>query len=431
MKSGGAVLTVVALALNAGIGALAQEHPNGFYLTSPLSVGSGYDQGFVVGSQKLNDTVTLLVGPEFAWLRSTHRSQFSLEYQPEVELFARNPGLDAWNSTATVRFDYRMNSRWSMDAGDYFLTSDDPTRALVNSLVLLPRGRLFQNDFFTTLAYRINPETKISFRFDNAVNTMDLTGPFAGRLNVVTYAETVTLDRAITSHQKLTASYSFLHGHPLDPATGGAPSNVNLLNLGYTYEVNPRLLVRLAAGGVEGTQAAFTGSAAVEKRFGELWTAVGYQRYLSFFGGLAPLSGAPASDIGAANGLTPSTVYNVASVRAWGKVTKRIGIDATGQRALNGTDLHGRQIRSLIGQIRVDYKINERYTFFVRAEHYGQNINPFFDATLSRNRYFAGFEIALSRPPGQENARYKHGKIPEDTKPGDPQPPEGALIHEK
>jgi hypothetical protein len=394
-------------------------------------VSSGFDQDFVVSTQKLSDTVTLLTGPAFTWLRTTHRSQLTLAYQPEGELFARNPGLDAWNNLATMRFLYRINSRWSMDAGDYFLSTMDPSRALVNSLLLLPRGRFYQNDFYSTLGYRINQATKVSFRFDNAVTTMDgLSGPFAGRLNVVTTAETLTLDRELTSRQKLTASYSFLHGTPLNPESGGSPSNAHLLNLGYNYEINPGLLVHLAAGVVEASQTAFTGAAAVEKRFGDFWLAAGYQRYLAFFGGVASLSPAPVNDVPVANGLAPSTVYQVASVHGWGKLTKRIGIDANGQRGLNGLDRNLRSIRSLIGQIRVDYRINDRVTFFIRAEHYGQNINPFFETPLSRNRYFGGFEIALSRPPEQENVRNRHGKVPEESKDpltGEPKIPEEKL----
>src|SRR5260370_33213114 len=128
----------------------------------------------------------------------------------------------------------------------------DAIRALVNGLLLVPGGRFYPKYFYSTLGYRINQVTKVSFRFDNAVTTMDgLSGPFAGRLNVVTTAETLTLDRELTSRQKLAASYSFLHGTPLNPESGGSPSNAHLVNLGYTYAINPGLLVHLPAGVVE------------------------------------------------------------------------------------------------------------------------------------------------------------------------------------
>src|SRR5258706_6258500 len=203
MHSKRKALAAMFLGLSVGTGAWAQEHPNGFYLTSPLTVSSGYDQNFVVDAQRIQDIVTLLVGPEVTWLRTTHRSQFTLEYQPEVELFARSPGLDAFNSSAKMRFLHRINARWSMDAGDVFLSTMDPTRALSNSLLLLPRGRFFENDFYSTLGYRINQVTKLSFRLDNATTTIELEGPLKRRLNLVTNPGTPARDRALTSKQKL------------------------------------------------------------------------------------------------------------------------------------------------------------------------------------------------------------------------------------
>src|SRR5258706_3299543 len=203
MKRGQAVLCVGFLALSTGICVQAQEHPNGFYFTEPMSLSAGYDQNFVVGSRKITDTVTLLTGPEFTWLRTTSRSKLTLEYQPEGEIFARDPGLNAWNNSALVRFSHRINSRWSLDAGDNFLSTMDPTRALSNSLLLLPRGRFFENDFYSTLGYRINQVTKLSFRLDNATTTIELEGPLKRRLNLVTNPGTPARDRALTSKQKL------------------------------------------------------------------------------------------------------------------------------------------------------------------------------------------------------------------------------------
>ncbi len=76
----------------------AQEHPNGFFLTSPLSLSSGYDDNFVVGSQRQDDIVSLLNAPAFTWMRSTHRTTFSVDYQPEFEFFARGSGLERMES---------------------------------------------------------------------------------------------------------------------------------------------------------------------------------------------------------------------------------------------------------------------------------------------------------------------------------------------
>src|ERR1700733_9110180 len=152
----------------------AQERPNGFYLTSPLSVSAGYDSGFVANSQTLDDTVTLLTGPTFDWIRSTHRTEFSLDYQPQAELFANHSYLDEWNHTSTMRFSRRMNSRITVDAGNSFLSTMDSSLQLQNSLLLLPLGRFTQNSFYADLGYRLDYATKLTFRFDNAITTMDL-----------------------------------------------------------------------------------------------------------------------------------------------------------------------------------------------------------------------------------------------------------------
>ncbi len=404
----------VVLALSMA-GAYGQERPNGFYLTSPLNLSSGYDHGFVTGSGTFNDSVTLLTAPTFAWTLTTHRTDFFVDYQPEFELFARNPELNAWNHSAVLRYRYRINARWGIDAGNLFLSTMDSSRQLANSLLLLPRGRFLQNSSYAGLNYRVDQLTKVSFRFDSALTTTDLPGALAGRLDGVTTAGTLTVDRILTSQHKLSGSYSFLHSHPLQPEVSGSSTNVQLVNLGYTYEINPRLLVRLAGGAVKGTEPSFIGAAAIEKRVGGMWLAGGYQRYLSFFGGLAPLSGPSPGGVPFADGLAPNSVYQVLSVHAWGQLTKHLAAEGSLQKALNAADPRFPNSRSAITQLRLTYKLNERVSYFVRAEHYGQNPNSFIESRLSRSRYFGGIEIALSRPPEPDNVRNRHGKLPQDS----------------
>jgi hypothetical protein len=408
-----------ALILISAGGLLGQTHPDGFFLNTPLSLSSGYDSHFIVGSQALDDDVTLITGPTLAWITSTHRTQFSLDYQPEVELFAQHPGLDAWNHEATLRLSHRINSRWSLDAGDFFLSTMDSTRKLENSLVLLPRGRFDQNTFFADLVYRINGTTKVTFRFDDLLTIISLPQLF-GRLDNLTNAGSATIEKTLSSRHQLTAGYSFLHVTPLSPATSGRASDVNLLLLGYVFTVNPGLLIRLSAGDVEGAESAFNGSAAIEKKLGGVWVAGGYQRYLGFFGGFTPEGGVVAVAPSFASGITPNSVYQVISLRASGQLTKRIGLIGEGQKALSGVDPAGREIKSLIVQVHLGYKVNDRLGFFAQVDHYGQNINPFFDQSLSRNRYFGGLEIVLARPYEADRGQYRHGKAPQDSQPAPP-----------
>ena len=393
-----------------------QEHPDGFFLNTPLSLSSGYDSHFIVGSQALDDTVTLITGPTVAWVTSTRRTDFSLDYQPEIELFAEHPGLDAWNHEARLRLSHRINSRWSLHVGDYFLSTMDPTRKLENSLVLLPWGRFNQNTLFADLVYRLNGTTKITLRFDNALTVISLP-QLEGRLDNITNAGTMTLEKIFSSRHELTASYSFLHVAPLSSATSGSASNVNLLILGYTFTVNPELLIRLSGGYITGAETAFNGSVAIEKKLGGVWAAAGYQRYLGFFGGFTPVGGVAVGPPGFANGLTPNAVYQVISLRASGQLTRQISLRAVLQKALSGEDAAGEGIRSLIVETHIGYKVNERLTLFAQLDHYAQNINPFFDQSLSRNRYFGGVEITLTRPQEADRGRYRHGNAPQDAQP--------------
>ena len=385
-----------------------EPHPDGFYLTSPLTLSSGYDDGFIANSTKYTDIVTLLTGPTFDWIRTTHRTTFTVDYQPEVEIFTSYPGFNAWNHAADLRLTHQINSRWSLDLGDAFYSTMDSTRKLVNSLILLPRGRFDQNASYIALVYHINGATKLTFRVDDAFTTVAIP-VVAGRLDNVTNAGTVTLDRNLTSHQQISASYAFVHVSPL---SSYSPTSVSFAALGYSYTFNPNFLFRVTAGSIAGSETAFNGSATLEKRLGGVWLAAGYQRYLGFFTGLTPVGGTTGSEPVFANGITPNDVYEVVSVRASGQITKRLGIKAAGQKAVNGVALNGQGIHSMMGQVQLNFQMTKQLALFARVDHYGQNINPFFNQSLSRNRYFGGLEITLGRQPETDN---RHGKIPQDS----------------
>jgi hypothetical protein len=407
MRNALLALPGIILAYNSAIPTWAQR-PDGFQLTSPLSVSAGYDENFAVGSQVLDDTVTLLTLPTLSWTRNTQRTDLSIDYEPEFELFSQHQDLNAWNHSATLRFTHRINSRLTLEAGDSFLSTMDPTRRLIDTLLLLPRGRFRQNIVYTGLGYRLDGRTTLSFRFDNATATMALPEALAGRLDQMSSAGTVTLDRTVDRHHTLSGSYSYLLVHPLNAGNSGSSIGVHNFNSTYIYTVNPGLIFRFSGGVLRGQQSSFTGGGAVEKRFRSLWVAAGFQRYLSFFGGLAP-TGAAAGGIPFANGLEPSNIYQVASLRAWGKLTKRLGLEGGALRALNGVSPQDRAIKSAVGQVRLDYKLNERITLFTRLEFYGQNTNEFSQLPLSRRRYFGGLEIALSHP--RESAKRVHESV--------------------
>ena len=401
------ILPGVVLGLNSAVPARAQR-TDGFQLTSPLSLSAGYDENFAVGSQTLSDTVTLLTLPTLSWTRNTHRTNFSIDYQPEFELFSQHQDLNAWDHSATLRFTQRINGRLTLEAGDSFLSTMDPSRQLVDSLLLLPRGRFQQNVFYTGLGYRLDRRTTLSVRFDTAIVTMALPGPFAGKLDQMSGAGTVTLERTVNRHHALSGSYSYLIVRPFNAGTAGITTGVHNFNLGYTYTINPGLIFRFSGGAIRGQQSNFTGAATVEKRLGGVWVAGGFERYLSFFGGLAPNGAAPGV-IPFANGLAPSDVYQVASLRAWGQLTRKLRLEGSVLRALNGVTPQDRAIKSVIGQLRLDYKLNERLSFFTSVALYSENVNEFSQLPLSRKCYFGGLEIALSRPREPAHSAHEPG----------------------
>ena len=392
-----------------------EHRANGFYLTSPLSLSSGYDDNFLVNSRALDDTVSILTAPTLSWMKTTHRTDFSLDYEPEFEIFSRHQDLNAWNHASTMRFGHRLSSRLTAEAGDSFLSTNDASRRLGDSQFLLPRGRFEQNSFFGGLKYRLGPRTKLFFRYDNAFTTMALTGPQANRFDLMTNAGTMTVDHTVNRHHSVTGSYAYLHVRPLDRDLAGvsAYQPVHSLNGGYMYTVNPGLLFRVAGGAIRGREFSYTAGGAVEKQLGGLWVMAGYQRYLSFFGGFAPSGGGVGGTVPFANGLLPNSVFQAVSVRVRGKLTKRVGVDFNGQRGR--TSLGDRSFRGLIAQSRLDYKLSDRFIVFARVEYYGQNINQFSGTPLSRRRYFGGLEIVLSRPPESEETAGRRGKIPAES----------------
>jgi hypothetical protein len=397
--------------------AAAQDRLNGFFFTSPVELSSGYDSQFLAGSKKLNDYETILAGPAFSWLKTTHRTEFSIDYQPEFEWFARYGNLDSWNHSSTMRLTHRINARWSLVAGNLLMSTNDPTRALGNSLVLLPRGTYFQDSFYLGGGYKIDGATKLTFRFDGAVNTMQLPQPLTGQLDHASNAGSVTLDRSLTSAQSITATYSFLHFTPFNPEISGNATNVHIINGVYTYNVGEDFVLRAAGGFVGGPQNAVTGGVTAEKTLGKLWTAVGYQRYVGFFGGLNPVIGPQASEPQFAGGVSPDSVYQVISFRAKGQVWKKIWLEAGGQRATTSAAGVTKGIHSLIGNLRMDYRLNDRVSLFARADYYGQDVNRFVDSPLSERRFYLGIDVNVAhyyRPPANS---VKHRKPVEETQP--------------
>jgi hypothetical protein len=317
-------------------------------------------------------------------------------------MFAQHSELNAWNHSATVHFSHRVDARLTFDAGDSFLSTSDPSRQLEDSLLLLPRGPFRQNLLYAGASYRLDRQTTLHLRFDNAVTTMELPHAVAGLLDQNSLAGTVSIDRTLNRHHFITGSYSYLYFVPFQTAARlngpGFYQPLHNLNAGYTYAVNPGLIFRLSGGVIRGGQSAYMAAATVEKQLGQVWLTGGYQRYLSFFGPLSPIGGAPRGVIPFSQGLLPNSVYQVASFGVKGKLTKRISVKATAMRARNEAGIRNGNIQSWVSHARLDYKLSGPFIVFTQLDFYNQNLNAFSPLPLSRRRYLGGVEIVLSRP---------------------------------
>lgn len=420
MRATWKTLPSVLLALLAAAPGTAQRF-DGIRFTSPLSLSGGHDENFIVGDGELDDTVYLFNAPTLSLLKNTHSTDFSVNYQPEFEFFSRHPGLNSWNHRGTLRWQQKLNSRWSLEAGDSFLSTKDPSRQLADSLYLLPRGRFQQNAVFAAVDYKWDRRTTMGFRFDNAITTMAMPGGRAGVFDQTGGSMTVSMERTLTRRHTLAGNYAVLYVRPLHRETMAAPGLVDFykpahaINLDHTFKVNSDLVLVLSGGVIRGHQFSYRAGALVEKRFGPIWAAAGYQRYLAFFGGITPSVGLPPATP-FASGVLPGSLYQVGSFRIRGNLTRRLSLEMSGLRARSEVQTRDRDTKSVIGHFRLSHKLTERFSLFTQAEFYGQNMNEFLHSQMSRKRFFGGLEIVLMRPP--EQARVP--KAPAET----PQVPE-------
>lgn len=393
------ILLGILLVMNC-LGLASAQRSDGFQFTSPLGVAAGYDNNFIAGSQVLNDTVILLTSPTLSWSRSTHKTNFDMSYEPEFEMYSHHSELNAWNHSATLHFSHRVDARLTFEAGDSFLSTTDPSRQLEDSLLFLPRGLFRQNLLYAGVSYRLDRRTTVHLRFDNAITTMELPRAVAGLFDQDSLAGTVSIDRTLNRHHFITGSYSYLYFVPFQTAARlNGPAFYQPLHnfdMGYTYSVNPGLIFRLSCGVIRGGQSAYTAAATVEKQLGQLWLTGGYQRYLSFFGPLSPIGGAPRGVIPFSQGLLPNSVYQVASFGVRGKLTKRLSVKATAMRARNAAGIRNGNIQSWVSRARLDYKLSGPFVVFTQLDFYNQNLNEFSPLPLSRRRYLGGVEIVLS-----------------------------------
>src|SRR5262249_7150229 len=150
-----------------------------------------------------------------------------------------------------------FSGKTSLDTGEYFLSTIDPSRALDNSLLLLPLGRFHQNSVYAELAHRTDRKTRFLFRADNSVSSTSLIGDAPGKLNQVSAGFSASVERTIDAHHAVKASVGELWVRPFDTRLYGSAASVQLFNGGYDWTPVQGFAVRLAGGVVRGHPTAF------------------------------------------------------------------------------------------------------------------------------------------------------------------------------
>jgi len=412
-----ALIGTAFLFVSAVAGWAQQEGVPRLYKTSPLNIQTGYDSGVPSGTRRVNDTTFLLTMPTFTLMQASPRSEFSLFYLPEFEIFATASELNSWNHTAGLRWGYSMTPRMSVSVSDTFISTSDNGRRFDSSF-LLPRGGYRENGLYTSLNYDLTTRTKVKLRYENTFvdfKSQDLTPAlFFSRIG---NTAGLTVEHHFTPQTKLSVSYSYLRSKSLDDVDSAGLAILPLTPTHYagaTYSFNPArtVLVELSGGYVRNLQNSYVGGALVEKRFSRLIIAGGFSRYLTFMGSPASPSITASAGIATGRALPPNSISNTVSARLRGYLTDHWGVETTFLAAETGSG--PQTLRSAMGEVRLNYKVSEHLLLFGSVAVYRQNANPLFPVSIARQRSFGGIEYTFSPTP-DEIARQKEQSRSRDT----------------
>jgi hypothetical protein len=389
----------------------------GAYFTSPMQLGVTRESKFIVDGVALDDNVLLFLPPTLSLLRVNPRGEVSLSYQPEIQAFEEHSELTALNHAAEFVFARRLDPRWTISAGDTFIATSDPSRRVVDSVLLLPRDRLTQNTFYLDLSRRFGGGTILSLRGDNTITS--LAAPITSVTQIadqVATAGTASLGQRFARRHMLTISYSFVDSRPLrdlppreEPTTGlliltSEPLQAHSGALSYVYE-GEAMALRLVGGLTHGRDLTYTGSAQLDQRLGRDATfSLVLQRNLSFFGG-AVTAAAPATPYRLDSGLLPMSLFEAATVRLRGDLSRAITVGAEASKQHTFSDLTLFDVKSHFARLRVDYHVSRAFSLFGTAELYRQSYNEFVGVPLDWKRFGVGVTVAVSSRPNPLETR--------------------------
>jgi hypothetical protein len=402
---------LVAALLCFGVYAQGQDRPVNLYLTSPLSLESGFESGVPNGNVRLNDPATILTLPTFSLMHTSPLNDFTIYYQAQFEMFTSLHRLDSVNQNAGLSWLANMTPRWSLSVNDVVTNTRDEG-ATFESTFLLPRGPYTDNGFYTSLNFNATPNTVIKFRYENAFVSYDavnLSTPlFFSRMG---NTEGITIDHHLTSRLKLSGSYNYLRATSFDkydPSGNliGPFAPTQFASGTLSFNATPSLLMEVTGGYVHNPLNSYLVGGLIERHLQRMTIAAGYNRYLTFAGAPTAESIDEAVPITAARLLPPNSISNTASFRLKGDLSEHWSIETTIMASDTAGTTNFTTLRSAMGGVRVSYKISDHMAFFVNSDLYRQNANVILPVPISRSRFFAGISYTFSPTP-DEIARRK------------------------
>ena len=394
-----------AVAAAALLAAPAAGQYEGVFLTSPFSLGATHETKFIVDGRELSDNVLILAPPTVSLLRMSPRGEFSLSYQPELQAFATHRELTAVNHNAELVFNRAVTPHLTVALGDTLISTSDPSRRMVDSVLLLPRDRITENAFHAELSRRFGHATTFTLKLDNTVTLVaDPETSGTGLIDRVASAGSASLSRRVARRHLLIGTYMLLDSRPLSPGEarprpGGftllapEPEQAHLSSLSYLYD-GDTFRLRMAGGLVYGRDLLYTGAAQIDKRFGRSTLTVVAQRNLSFFGGAVP-----SLEARLGVGVQPFGLYESAVARLRFEVSRSLSVQIQTAAQRTFSELTDLEVRSDFGRVKAEYRLGRAVSFFGIAEAYRQSFNELIGVPMAWQRYGVGLEIYASSKP--------------------------------
>lgn len=377
----------------------------GLFVTSPLDFGVSRETKFIVDNRELSDDVFLLAPPTLSLLRLSPRGEVSLSYQPELQAFKTHRELTAVNHHAELLFSHALTPHLTIGFGDTFVSTSDPSRRVVDSVLLLPRDRLTENAFHAEISRRFGHATTFTVRYDHTLTL--LRAPEASRTGLfdrVTASGSGSLAQRLGRRHLVIGTYQFLDSRPLKPAEVRTlpgfevlplePDQAHVGSLSHMYD-GDSFSMRLAGGLLYSRRdLTYTGGGQLEKRFGRSTLTLIVQRNLSFFGGVVP-SAHPRLG----SGIVPFGLYESAILRLDAELTSKLSLQLQGVGQRTFTELTELDIRSDFGRAKLEYRVGRKAALFAVAELYRQSFNEFIGSRLAWQRYGLGVSVSATHKP--------------------------------